>query len=173
MTYFPLLLISSSSTSLSQNPNKSEGGAYKCIIKNTYGELIANLNLNIEAQEIKKGEAPIFIEKPTIKTEKNDKLVIMECLVKSNPKPDVTWEFEGKAISESNKRINRTIKAGTKEHTYILRLELNEPEVDDRGLYTCKVKNAYGETKANLTLNIERKLFFLPAKYLLPCFTYI
>ena len=145
------------SLSLTQNPNKSEGGAYKCVIKNTHGELIANLNLNIEAQEVKKGEPPVFIEKPKITTEKSDKLIIMECLVKSDPKPDVTWEFEGKVISDKSARIKKSIKSGSKENTYILRLELTDPEVDDRGLYTCKVKNTYGETKANLTLNIERK----------------
>ena len=119
--------------------------------------MIANLNLNIEAQEVKKGEPPVFIEKPKITTEKNDKLVIMECLVKSDPKPDVVWEFEGKVISDKNTRIKKIIKNGSKEHTYVLRMELSDPEVDDRGLYTCKVKNSYGETKANLTLNIERK----------------
>ena len=36
--------------SCSQKPQPSDGGVYKCNIKNEFGELNANLNLNIEGK---------------------------------------------------------------------------------------------------------------------------
>lgn len=140
-----------------QSPGKEEGGAYKCIIKNSAGEITANLNLNIEGGEAPKavGEPPVFIEKPKITSEKGGKLIIMECRVKSKPKPDIVWHCEGKVVNESA-RIKQSVTAD-KDDVYIVRLELSTPELDDAGIYKCNVKNPVGETNANLTLNIERE----------------
>lgn len=35
-----------------QKPQPSDGGVYKCNIKNEFGELNANLNLNIEGKQL-------------------------------------------------------------------------------------------------------------------------
>lgn len=134
-----------------------DAGKYRVVARNELGELTANLTLNMEGEHGDKGgEAPVFVEKPKISSEKAGKVIIMECKVKSKAAPDITWYCEGKVIIESS-RIKQTI-TGEADDIYVVRLELNNLEVEDAGLYKCNVKNATGEANANLTLNIECKL---------------
>lgn len=134
-----------------QNPIASDGGVYKCVVKNEAGEINANLNLNIEGGD-EEGEAPKFVEKPRIISERDGKLVIMECKVRANPKPTITWTHEGRQIGES-RRVKQTISESN--GVYTIRMEVTDPDLDDAGLYKCNVKNSAGESNANLSLNIE------------------
>lgn len=121
-------------------------------MKNEFGESNANLNLNIEAEPEPEGEGPTFVEKPRILSRDNGKLVIMECLVKADPGPEITWTKAGQVITETSQ-----IKMYVEQRldVYEIRLELSEPNLEDSGLYKCNIKNALGELNANLTLNIE------------------
>lgn len=123
-------------------------------MKNEFGESNANLNLNIEAEPEPEGEGPTFVEKPRILSRDNGKLVIMECKVRANPTPEITWTKEGQVITESS-QIKLYMEQN--EDIYEIRLELYEPNLEDSGLYKCNIKNALGELNANLTLNIESK----------------
>ena len=136
-----------------QKPVSDDSGDYKCIIKNEHGELVANLKLNIEGAKYL-GDPPKFVEKPKISSERNGKLIIMECKVKAKPKPEITWFYENSLVIETT-RIRQTI---TEENEiYVIRLEIHEPEYNDSGVYRCNVRNIAGESNANLTLNIESK----------------
>lgn len=126
-------------------------------MQNEFGESNANLNLNIEAEPEPDGEGPTFIEKPRIVSQDNGKLVIMECKVRANPAPDVTWTKEGIAIKETSQI---KMYCDEKDDIYVIRLELAEPNLEDSGLYKCNIKNTLGEVNANLTLNIESKFDF-------------
>lgn len=140
-----------------KDPSAPDGGTYRCHVKNEYGESNANLNLNIEAEPEPEGDGPIFIEKPRIVSENNGKLVIMDCRVKANPRPTITWTREGQVVKEDSK-IQMSI-VEEKDDIYYIKLELQDPGLDDSGLYKCNIKNNLGELNANLTLNIESKLF--------------
>ena len=137
-----------------QKPTSEDGGDYKCIIKNESGELTANLKLNIEGAIKGEGEAPTFVEKPQIRSERDGKLIVMECKVKAKPKPDIIWYYENSLIRET-RRLKQTIIE--ENDIYVIRLEIVEPELNDSGVYRCNVKNIAGESNANLTLNIESK----------------
>ena len=92
--------------------------------KNEFGEATANVNLNIESdpEPEPSGNAPIFIEKPKIKFEEGAGRVIMETLVKSDPKPTAKWSKEGVSI-EGTSRVTTTI-VKEKEHHYRIKMEL-------------------------------------------------
>lgn len=79
-------------------------------------------------------------------------MVIMECKVKADPKPDVIWFRNGEVIKESNKIKTFIEQRGDQ---YYIKLELLDPQLEDSGLYKCNIKNTLGELNANLTLNIE------------------
>lgn len=130
-----------------------DGGVYKCLVKNDAGEITANLNLNIEGAPEDDSEPPKFVEKPKIVSERDGKLVIMECKVSAKPKPTITWSHEGITVRETS-RIRQTIRE-EREGIYLIRMEITDPDVEDSGLYRCNVKNSGGESNANLTLNIE------------------
>ncbi|KAH9628229.1 hypothetical protein HF086_006706 [Spodoptera exigua] len=134
------------------NPTAADGGSYRCHVKNEFGESNANLNLNIEAEPEPEGEGPTFVEKPTIQSKDNGKLVIMGCKVKASPRPTIVWYHEGKEIRDSSKIKTRV---EVHEDIYTIILELIDPGIEDSGLYKCNIKNELGELNANLTLNIE------------------
>ena len=137
-----------------RNPAKEDGGMYKCTVSNADGEINANLNLNIAGAPAPSGEAPSFVEKPKIRAENDGKLIIMECKVKANPEPSITWYREGVVVREGG-RIRQSVRQ--EGSIYHCKLELSDPELTDAGIYKCNVKNTAGESNANLTLNIERE----------------
>jgi len=143
-TYEVLLLI--------QDPIGPDSGTYRCHVKNEHGESNANLNLNIETDPEPEGEPPTFIIKPRIQSKNNGKLIVMDCTVKANPKPEVIWYHDGKILSQTSKL---SWKVEEKGDSYYICLELKNPGKEDTGLYKCSIKNGNGELNANLTLNIE------------------
>lgn len=134
-----------------QDPIGPDSGTYRCNVKNEYGESNANLNLNIEAEPEPEGDPPVFIEKPRIRSENGGKLVIMDCKVKADPKPDIVWYHEGKVLKQSSK-LSWTLEE--KQDTYYIRLEL-------------KVCVMYHETILNLLNCIVLSLFHFTCKNLL------
>lgn len=120
--------------------------------------------MNIEAEPEPEGDGPEFVEKPRIISENNGKLVIMECKVKADPKPDILWTCDGTVVKESNK-IKMTMEQ--RGDIYYIKLELQDPQLEDSGLYKCNIKNSLGELNANLTLNIESKYYLKLTIYIL------
>ncbi|XP_050099309.1 twitchin isoform X9 [Anopheles aquasalis] len=135
-----------------KDPNADDGGSYSCIISNEFGESSATLNLNIEAEQESTKNAPIFVEKPHIVSEDNGKLVRMECKVKTDIKPDITWTREGRLLQETSK-LKMTMTQ--EKDVYHITLVLKDPQTEDSGTYKCNIKNILGELNANLILNIE------------------
>lgn len=111
------------------------------------------MNLNIEAEPEPEGDGPTFVEKPRIQSQNQGKLVIMDCKVKANPKPEIVWTHAGKIVKESSKISISIVQE--KQDIYYIKLTLNDPGAEDSGLYKCNIKNALGELNANLTLNVE------------------
>lgn len=104
-----------------QDPCAEDAGKYKCIAMNHFGEATANVNLNIEAEPEPKGQAPEFVEKPSIKFEEKMGRVLMEALVKADPKPTSAWSKDGKELDAS--RVTATVIL-EKEELYRIRLVL-------------------------------------------------
>lgn len=136
-----------------QDPSAPDGGTYRCHVQNEHGESNANLNLNIEAEPEPEGDGPTFVEKPRIQSQDKGKLVIMDCKVKANPKPQIVWTHAGNVVKESSKISISVVQE--KEDIYYIKLILNDPGPEDSGLYKCNIKNDLGELNANLTLNVE------------------
>lgn len=78
------------------DPGTEDSGLYKCNIRNTLGELNANLTLNIEI-------IPVIKEKPKVIKIIKKKTVIVECKVLSKFAPDCTWYKEDEAVKEDTR----------------------------------------------------------------------
>ena len=89
---------------------------------NQFGEAAANVNLNIESEPDAQGQAPTFLEKPVIKWEEGAGRVLMETLVKADPKPVTKWTKDGVVVESTSKCIATIIEE--KEFVYRIRLEL-------------------------------------------------
>ena len=130
-------------------------GSYKCLVKNNQGQLIAHLNLDIEAQPeetMKNIDGLSFVEKPKIVTLNEGKLIQMIVHYKANSKYNCKWYFKETVIQQSQTMKVFHEKVGTE--SYKCWLEIYEPNVDNVGLYKCLVKGDDGQLTANLNLDI-------------------
>lgn len=142
-------------------PGIDDAGLYKCNIRNTYGELNANLTLNIDV-------IPVIKERPRIKKIIKKKEVIIECRVAVTVGdanlPKCEWTHNGQKISKTSTRhvssVQETtqtiISSGTKE--FISQLIIKNVTQTDVGKYQMIAKNVKGEAfsqEVNLT-NIEQ-----------------
>lgn len=141
-------------------PGIDDAGLYKCNIRNSYGELNANLTLNIDV-------IPVIKERPRIKKIIKKREVIIECRVavtigEANL-PKCEWTHNGKRISKTSSRhvsnvqeISQTvISSGTKE--FVSQLLIKNVTKEDVGKYQMFAKNLKGEAfsqEVNLN-NIE------------------
>lgn len=130
-----------------------DGGDYRLVAKNSSGEGTAHINLNFEGGKPKlpDGKAPRFPKKPTIRQVGGD--LILECIVESNPKPEITW-YHGTKVIREGARHKANIKE-TDKHTYALSLIINDPTTEDGGAYKCNATNELGESNANIALNFQ------------------
>ena len=63
-------------------------------MNNKYGEINANLSLNIEV-------APVIRERPIVKKVEKKKSVVLQCAVQGTQDIDVQWFKEGQQINAS------------------------------------------------------------------------
>lgn len=119
-----------------KDPGIEDSGLYKCNIKNTYGELNANLTLNIEI-------IPVIKEKPKVIKIIKKKTVIVECKVLSKFAPDCTWFKEDNAVKEDTRHQVQVEQV--KDGEFAVKLEISDVQKTDKGLYKLVAKNEKGE----------------------------
>merc|ERR1712106_62703 len=137
-------------------PCGDDGGDYKCMMKNDFGQLQAKLNLNIEAEPVPAavpaGQAPTFVEKPKIVTREDGKLIMMIVRYRAEFKSECVWSFKETTISETS--VMKLVHEKVADF-WESRVELTDPAPEHGGMYKCVVSNKFGEINANLSLNIE------------------
>merc|ERR1712088_775092 len=137
-------------------PCGDDGGDYKCMMKNDYGQLQAKLNLNIEAEPapaaVPAGQAPTFVEKPKIVTKEEGKLIMLIVRYRAESMCEAIWSFKETTISET--RVTKLVHEKVADF-WESRVELTDPAPENAGMYKCVVSNKFGEINANLSLNIE------------------
>lgn len=77
----------------------------------------------------------------------------MECILEAHPVPDITWFHGDRKIADSD-RLKMSRKATSKD-SYVLKLEITNPTLEDGGNYRCNAFNSYGESNANIALNFQ------------------
>jgi hypothetical protein len=119
-----------------KDPGTEDSGLYKCNIKNTLGELNANLTLNIEI-------IPVIKEKPKVIKIIKKRTVVVECKVLSKFTPDCTWFKETSAVREDSR--HKVLVEQVKDGEFAIKLEISEVNKTDKGLYKLVAKNEKGE----------------------------
>lgn len=74
--------------------------------------------------------------------------LLLECTVKGDPDPQITWSKNGKSIS-SSEIMNLKYKNG------VATLTINEIYPEDEGTYTCTATNSVGATETKCNLKIK------------------
>lgn len=165
---------------LSQEATQKNAGVYKCMVTNEFGEVNANLTLNIQIapeDEADGGhgvakEATLIAETTTVRktstsvsmSAKRKKSVLLQCSV-SSPDPDVKveWFKEGKAIMATNEQtresrysVERKVSEQNAQQT-IVQLEIQDATIMDSGQYELVATSALGEQQSQtITLTQEQ-----------------
>merc|ERR1712228_821649 len=134
------------------DPAPENAGLYKCVVNNKYGEINANLSLNIEV-------APVIRDRPIVKKVEKKKSVVLQCAVQGTQDIDVQWFKEGQAI-QATKGARFSVekkKSEIREGETIVQLEIHDTEITDQGSYQLVAKSETGETQSQtVTLQEEQ-----------------
>ena len=88
---------------------ESDAGTYKVVAKNKRGTVHASINLNFNPKTNENpdrqinGISPTFEKKPSIKQEEDGRTLYFECIIKADPKPEVSWYHNGSLIIEKGR----------------------------------------------------------------------
>ena len=87
---------------------ETDAGTYKVVAKNKRGEVFASIVLNFSPKEENPdrqvdGIAPTFEKKPSIKQEDDGRVLYFECIIKADPKPEVSWYHNGSLIIQKGR----------------------------------------------------------------------
>lgn len=119
------------------------GSAYSVKIVNQLGEAISNkATLNVSC-------GPVFVVEPVDQSVLKDKEAKFECVVKSNPKPNLVWLFNGK---EFTNRDGVRVEKDVAKDKYTLVIPKVTPA--HIGTITAKATNEFGAVEKNCQLDV-------------------
>lgn len=119
------------------------GSVYLVKIVNDLGEIVSNkASLNVSC-------GPVFVVEPTNQSVLKDKEAKFECVVKSNPKPNVIWLFNGK---EFTNRDGVRIEKDVSKDKYSLVIPKVTPA--HIGTVTAKATNEFGTAEKSVQLDV-------------------
>ncbi len=126
------------------NCKSTDSGIFITIkIVNALGEVVSNkATLNVNC-------GPVFVVEPTEQKVLKDKEAKFECIVKSNPKPNLIWLLNGKEFtSRDGVRIEKD--AAKDKYTLVI------PKVTPAhiGTITAKATNEFGSSEKNVLLDV-------------------
>ncbi|XP_077997324.1 muscle M-line assembly protein unc-89-like [Glandiceps talaboti] len=128
---------------LVQQVSTADLGNYTCRAKNSAGQVETCASLTVEGP-------PKILEGPQNLQAVVGQKVIMKCIFKGNPDPEVKW-FKNK----TELKYNRKIAIETKNDTTCLTIK--KVEADDAGIYILKVENEMGSDNFSMGLSVEDK----------------
>jgi hypothetical protein len=141
------VLISSSNDSSSLKligcKSTDTGSVYLVKLVNDLGEVASNkATLNVSC-------GPVFVTEPTDQKVLRDKEVKFECVIKSNPKPNVIWLFNGKEFtSRDGVRIEKDVN---KDKYSLVIPKVTQANV---GTITVKATNEFGTAEKNCQVDV-------------------
>ncbi|XP_067398294.1 hemicentin-2 [Emydura macquarii macquarii] len=121
----------------------SSGGTYACVALNAAGrdEKLFLLRVHVP---------PTITQPPggqqEVMTVRAGETAVLQCEADALPEPVVTWYKNGHQLALGNGA--RTLLRGQ-------RLEIENAQVSDKGLYSCKVTNAAGEAEQSFMLTVQ------------------
>lgn len=122
--------------------SSDNGNVYTVKIINQLGEVVSNkATLNVSC-------GPVFVTEPTDQKVLKDKEAKFECVVKSNPKPNVIWLFNGKEFT--NRDGVRMEKDVAKDKYTLVIPKVTQANI---GTITVKATNEFGSVEKNCQLD--------------------
>ncbi|XP_061923574.1 obscurin-like protein 1 [Entelurus aequoreus] len=133
-----------------------DSGQYICKAKNSIGETYAAATLKVEGEaqeiELREENKPRFLIKPLSTRVGRGEDAVFSCKVWGNPRPEVTWEKDGRKLSEIFESTHFSVSY---QDGGWFQLKISKTRAPDGGVYTCKARNESGEALAGAVLLVD------------------
>uniref|UniRef100_A0A3B3XZG2 Obscurin-like protein 1 n=1 Tax=Poecilia mexicana TaxID=48701 RepID=A0A3B3XZG2_9TELE len=141
---------------------QQDAGQYICKARNSVGETYAAASLKVEGEnqandqqkeiDLTSNDKPRFLIKPLSLRVDRGEDAAFSCKIWGTPLPEVTWEKDGKKLNDifENSHFSVSIQDGG-----WFQLKIYRTRMPDKGVYTCKAVNSYGEALAGAVLLVE------------------
>ncbi|XP_044749680.1 peroxidasin [Coccinella septempunctata] len=144
--------ILSNNTLIIRNVNQADEGVYSCSVKNILGDISSKAVRLVLSQKTSENFGPPKIEvKPSsVSSAPGTPYVQLFCRAVGNPRPIITWSFNGIQLLHSTKY--NIDNEGT--------LTIRPVEAKDHGTYTCSARNSYGRETADANVLLQSPPIF-------------
>ncbi|XP_061774411.1 obscurin-like protein 1 isoform X1 [Nerophis ophidion] len=133
-----------------------DSGQYICKAKNSIGETYAAATLKVEGEaqeiELREENKPRFLIKPLSTRVGRGEDAVFSCKLWGNPRPEVTWEKDGRKLSEIFESTHYSVSY---QDGGWFQLKISKTRAPDGGVYTCKARNESGEALAGAVLLVD------------------
>jgi hemicentin len=117
----------------------SDSGVFQCVASNYGGFVTMDIELDVQVPP----DIIVFDGNVTVDT---GYWADLKCISIGNPRPHVTWKFEGRPVDLTDPRFT-LLNNGT--------LRIHDVKKDDLGSYTCEARNSVGITSIFSWLNVK------------------
>ncbi|KAE9547992.1 hypothetical protein FO519_008799, partial [Halicephalobus sp. NKZ332] len=117
-------------------------GEYKCEAFNHYGRIETKANIKVI-----RSSPPVIIDPPRSLEARVGEYVTFRCSARGEPKPFVTWFFNGSEIP--------ILKGHFSVSDDTFELHINQVNRQDQGLYSCMAGNSVGSMTAEASLKVK------------------
>lgn len=118
------------------NLELGDSGNYTCLAQNELGEASTSCTLKVYGGYEPVPFPPTFTRPIRERYQYSEDQLTLECRVRSEPTPKVTWMKNGSPLKSSNRYLMSERKDG------LCTLTIYHPEPDDSGEYVCKAENS-------------------------------
>ncbi|KFM73053.1 Hemicentin-1, partial [Stegodyphus mimosarum] len=127
-----------------QNVSKEDEGTYICLAQNAAGERKAAAAVRVRAP-------PVVLDSSGVKSVQVKETVILDCLVKGDPSPNIIWIKNGQKL-ELNHRIQIMMNGS---------LFIYNSSDQDSGHYKCIASNDFGSAERTAELIVRSRPTFI------------
>merc|ERR1719239_2102307 len=130
-----------------------DSGVYKCVMKNSFGEIVSEAKVDVEALKPKpKVPPPVVQGPPEVKLVDSDKAILIKVGVKSSDIPEYNWFKDGAPV-KADRRIK--FDCPLDKGIFYPSMKISQFTEKDSGEYKCVMKNASGEATAIAKVNVD------------------
>ncbi|CAH1270966.1 HMCN1 [Branchiostoma lanceolatum] len=117
----------------------TDSGVYSCVAQNNAGTAVRKVKVFVQVP-------PAIEDGPRTIITKQGQSVTLPCLSSGRPRPSITWEFNGQAVSNTDFQHQMLFSGG---------LQIPIAQLQHTGTYVCKVNNEAGSSSRTITLEVQ------------------